>query len=248
MITRREQVAQVRNKAVFAVRDVALIPLTSRSEAEQAISKILATVQQQDEAGSNTDTELSDVDEDAERLNVGGNDSTSEARAVEPSQGILAKGTTFTKNVIQDRGKYGRFAERWFSKNGSNVTARRNQGISSEDLTVSQVSQKDSEPIQDDKARLASDVKHESDGRIEKTVEEGEAPTKATAIESLSGRIERIARLYFSTSGFYFSYDLDLSRRLARDDSSAFGIPLWKQFEPLVSIAVRRRDNTLTFE
>lgn len=224
VITQREQVAQIRGKAVYAVRDVALISLISQAEASKTIENLATSARQQQPEHHDTDTELSDIDEDAESLSKGGNDEPPEAAAVEPPKGMLSKSTTFTKNVINDKGRYGRFAERWFSKNGSNATIRQRQGMSSEQDFPSSSDNQDVHRTSEDEDNV--ETSH--------ATEEITAAKKSTAIESLSGRIQRTARLFFSTSGFYFSYDFDLSTRLDQNDMKPSETPLWKRFDPLV--------------
>jgi hypothetical protein len=232
-------VAQIRSKAVYAVRDVALIPLTSQPEADKVINNTLTSAQQRKSAGTDTDTELSDGEEDAETSSIGGDDVPEEAAAVDPPKGVLAKGTTFTKNVIQDRGRYGRFATKWFSKNGSNANVRRKQGLSSdESATPSQPEQKLGEASQGTETAAADPESNKSESQADQATNAGEPPKEKRAIETLSRRIERTARLYFSSSGFYFSYDLDLSKRFSVHGTAISHSPIWKQFDPQVSFVL----------
>jgi hypothetical protein len=236
VITRRGQVAQIGGKAVYAVQDVALIPLTSQTEADKTINNTLTSVQQQQSASTDTDTELSDGEEDAETSSIGGNDVPEEAAAVDPPKGVLAKGTSFTKNVIQDRGRYGRFAKKWFSRNGSNANVRRKQGLSSEEsLTPSQPEEKLDEVPQGTETAATDPESNKNDSQADRATDAGEPLKQASAIETLTRRIERTARLYFSSSGFYFSYDLDLSKRFSVHGTKMSDSALWKQFDPQVS-------------
>jgi hypothetical protein len=49
----------------------------------------------------------------------------------------------------------------------------------------------------------------------------------------LTPRILRTARLYFSASGFFFSYEHDLSGSLMQRDSVTTSLPLWKRYDDL---------------
>jgi hypothetical protein len=232
-------VAQIRGKAVYAVRDVALIPLNSQLEADKVINNTLTSAQQQQNAGTGTDTELSDGEEDAETSSIGGDDVPEDAAAVDPPKGVLAKSTTFTKNVIRDRGRYGRFATKWFSKNGSNANVRRKQGLSSEEsVTPSQPEQRLGEASQGTETEATDPESNKSESRAEQATNAGEPPKEKRAIETLSRRIERTARLYFSSSGFYFSYDLDLSKRFSVHGTAISDSRFWKQFDPQVSLVL----------
>ena len=52
---------------------------------------------------------------------------------------------------------------------------------------------------------------------------------------TLLPKILRTAKLYFSSRNFYFSYDYDLSRGLGGQASSTSSLPLFQQYDPLVS-------------
>ena len=231
--------AQIRAKAVYAVRDVVLIPLTSQTEAEKIINNTQASVQKQQSASTDTDTDLSDGEVNAETSSLGGNDEPEEATTVEPSKGVLAKGTSFTKNVIQDRGRYGRFAKKWFSKNGSNADVQKKQVLSSnESLTPSKSEQKLDEVSQDTETPATDPQSNKSHAEVDQATDADEPPKAKSAIETLSRRIERTAKMYYSSSGFYFSYDLDLSKRLSVHSSTWSESTLWKQFDPEVSLVL----------
>ena len=272
VITQTEQVAQIRDRAVYAVRDVLLIPLTAQSDAEHVIEKTVASLKQPSKPGVDTDTELSDVEEDAEPSttegeelppeasaveppsnveedaepsNVKGGDKSAEAPAVEPSQRVLGKTSSLAKNVVQQPSRYGRFARGWFGKSAPNVSARSKQeGNKNDDSTVNSSKQDGNELPNNEKTLFAgfqdnADKEDSNEGTAGETLE-NDAPKAAvketSAIETLSGRIQRTTRLYFTSSGFYFSYDHDISARLGRNNTAEPDVPLWKQFDPLVSI------------
>lgn len=226
VITRREEVAQIQGKAVYAVRDVVLVPLKSQSEAEQTITSSLATLKQNADYHHDSETDVTDEEtENAETHNIKDGDKPPEAQAVEPPKGVLKRSTSVAKDVIQDRGKYGRFAASWLAKAGSNLSTRRKQGISSvEDL--------DSQPL-GPKALGGDDASNAARG--------------VSAIETLSRRIQRTARLYFSSGGFYFSYDFNLSRSFGEKIEDHHETPIYKHFNSKVSIAVSLIAIVLTY-
>jgi hypothetical protein len=57
-----------------------------------------------------------------------------------------------------------------------------------------------------------------------------------TTLATLIPRILKTTNLYFTSRSFYFSYDYDLSRSISRQESSSASVPLYKRFDPLVSI------------
>jgi predicted transcriptional regulator len=65
LITQRDQVAQIRGKSVYTIKDVTLIPLSSQSDAEEAIVAATRALKQ----GKKTIAEVSeesDVEDDAD--------------------------------------------------------------------------------------------------------------------------------------------------------------------------------------
>lgn len=238
-ITGREQVAQIRGRPIYAVRDVTLIPLSSRSEAERAISTAQKALKQSGVTAAE-ETDDSDVDEDTEISAIGDSEQPPEAAALEPpkSKGALQKSTTFVKNVVQDQGRYGRFAGRWFSKGGWTASGRRSQGMTSaEDLTKEQEKQAaEALPKEEQDAAPGAEkasVEEPESKNDSKSDPEAQTAKHESVLDSLTPRILRSAKLYFSSSGFYFSYEHDLSGTLMQRDTITTSLPLWKRFGDL---------------
>ncbi|TLD06792.1 hypothetical protein E2P81_ATG10394, partial [Venturia nashicola] len=233
-ITQREQVANIRGKPIYSIKDVILIPLSSQADAESAILGA-NTALKQGKQTSAEDTEESDIEDDAETGSV--NDETPD-RAAEalqaPDSTVLKKSTTFVKDVVQDKGRYGRFANRWFSKSGWAASGRKRQGMSEEEkLTAEQAREADKVLPSDEQASQTIEVPevNEVPPAQESTKETQKSPKASSTIESLTPRILRSARMYFSASSFFFSYDHDLSTSLQTSSTST--LPLWKRFDPL---------------
>jgi vesicle coat complex subunit len=129
-ITPREQVANIRGKAIYSIKDVTLIPLSSQAAAEEAILSAGKSTTQNKKTTAE-DTEESDIEDDAETASVNEETSDKAAEALDaPDNTVLKKSTTFVKDVVQDKGLYGRFANKWFSKNGWTANGRKRQGMS----------------------------------------------------------------------------------------------------------------------
>jgi hypothetical protein len=238
VITRREQVASIRSKAIYAVRDVTLIPLTSQSDAEQRIKTARQRLSKAQGTAAGMETEDSEIDDEAETASIASatdEEASKDAAALEPPEK-----DSFAKNVIQKQGKYGRFAQRWFSRNGSKKDTMRKQGIDTEDETPSEDPQQIVEADKSgDTADTAASNPDQSDltleeASIEESNEVQDAPKDKKAVEYLAPRILRSARLYFNTVGFYFSYDHDISGALTQKSVLTSNLPLWKRFDSLV--------------
>jgi hypothetical protein len=233
-ITQRQQVANIRGKAIYSIKDVTLIPLSSQSAAEEAILSAGRALTH-DKKTPTEETEESDIEDDAETASV--NDETLDevAKALDaPDKTMLKKSTTFVKDVVQDKGRYGRFASRWFSNSGWAASGRKRQGMSEEEkLTAEQARAADKVLPEGERASQTFDTPDvaETPSTEEDTKEVPKSTTAKSTIESLTPRILHSARLYFSSSSFFFSYDHDLSTSMQTSRNST--LPLWKRFDPL---------------
>lgn len=100
------------------------------------------------------------------------------------AQGVAA---SVAQDVIQRGGKYGRFAAGWFSSRGWTAEGRRSQGMSVSEAPEIAVVPSDNAPDLEQNDRRPP---------------------------SLLSKLLRTTEAFFSTGGFYFSYDIDLTRRL----------------------------------
>lgn len=158
----------------------------------------------------------------------------------------MNKATTVVADVIKNKGQYGRFAQRWFSKGGWKSDGIRKQGMSAseDDLSLTPEQKKQAEEsLPDDKKDEVESAPVNTQSQI--SPEEEHSDTKPevvasgeTTLTNLIPRILKTTKLYFTSRSFYFSYDYDISRSLSRQESASASIPLHKRFDPLVSIFV----------
>ena len=252
-ITQSEQVAQIRGKAIYAVRDVALIPLSSKAEAEKAIKKAPKSAKPDKDSKADTkaeETDLSDVEDDVETTSVAADEQTHDADSPVPSKEGSNEQPKDAKNSGQGKGRYGRFATRWFSKSGSNANAQRKQGQSGEDALPPAQQEQDSNsvPASDDntpKVKNVPEPEEDLDKRKDTKPNDdadadadadGKASKDKSAVETLVPRILKNARLFFSWSGFFFSYEHDLSGTLMQKGNLVSDLPMWKRFDPIVCL------------
>lgn len=245
-IARREQVAQIRGKAIFVITDVALIPLSSQADAEHEIVEARKASKL---AKPETLDSGSEEDDDDRSPTIAEEDEHDDASVTAdipevPKPGAIQKTTTVVADVIKNKGQYGRFAQRWFSKGGWKTEGRRKQGMSSEEnlsLTAEQKKQA-AESLPEDKqdetenAPLGTEVTEIEESA---SAEESAVPPTETTLQSLTPRILRATKLYFASRSFYFSYDYDISHSLSRQEPSSSNLPLYKRFDPLVSLVYR---------
>ena len=158
--------------------------------------------------------------------------------------GSLRAGTSVVADVIKDRGKYGRVAEKWFSKAGWKATASGKQSMNSEeDLTREQKRQgieslpndiKPSEESAPGKGNNATQVNQEAEEEAAEQAEKAVPPPNEDILQSLTPRILGTTKLFFASKSFYFSYDHDISHSLSNQEPGSSTLPLYTRFDPLV--------------
>ena len=253
-ISQREQVAQIREKPVYTITGVTLIPLSSQIDAANAISQANKSLKQGKTAeieGAETDDEDDNhsVTQTDDEQDVPGSPTDAPATLdIQKGIGQLKKSSSVVADVIKDKGKYGRFAERWFSKGGWQASANRQPSMSPEDdLTREQKRQGIDALPEESKIDEAPALKEEeitadvNEETKEVSAEELAKPPPSpsqTVLKSLTPRILRTAKLYFASRSFFFSYDYDLSHGMSKQEIRSSPVPLFKRFDPLVSFSL----------
>lgn len=238
MIVQKDQVANIRGKAIYAVRNVVLIPLSSQAEAEKAVKKAPKSAKQGKDAAKGAGKDV-ETDVEAEESDV---EEDEDAAATEASKGGSKQDSKVAEDEIQEKGRYGRFATRWFSRNGSKANARGKQGLSSQEDSPPEHQEDDNSrtPASDGKSGEVVDAQRSeedrSKGEATKTDrgEDRKSPKDKSAIDRLTPRIVRNAGMFFSWSGFYFSYEHDISGTLMQKGDVISNVPMWKRFDSLV--------------
>ncbi|KAF2266535.1 hypothetical protein CC78DRAFT_513664 [Lojkania enalia] len=244
----REQVAQIRGKPVYKITDVALIPLASKADADKAIVFTNEHLQRHKKAEGDGEEE-SETESEYEAPSV--TDSLEEETISPPTEvkdsltgqkGPAGRRTSVAEDVMQKKGLYGRFADKWFSKKGWSAESRRVQGLSSdEDLVKKHKPQDVESTVAPEEEQPASPVKPdalilpEKDGREPVSPEEipkALGGSKDSTTVALLPKILRTTKMYFASGNFFYSYDYDLSRGVSQQKPLS-GLPLFKQSDPL---------------
>ncbi|KAF1954852.1 SacI domain-containing protein [Byssothecium circinans] len=244
----REQVAEIRGKPVYKITDVVLIPLASQADADKAIVLAKEHVKRRNEAeGLGEDAYDSESEDEAPSVT----DSLVEEPPAPPAEakdsatgqrGTLNRKTSVAEDVMQHKGLYGRFADRWFSKKGWKNDKRRAQGMSSEeDLRKTEPKNVEStmpkEEEENPKSPSMPDGLPVEDKDVPEPVSPQDIPKalagqKDDTTNALLPKILRTTKMYFASGNFFFSYDYDLSRGIGQQQLSS-SLPLHKQFDPL---------------
>ena len=250
-ISKRQQVAQIRGAPIYVISDVALIPLSNQDEARKAILQAKESLERAPRAidGDASDSELS---EDEEQNAVEHDDEDHDESYSESNESPLADNqalqerptgsTRSTSNVAEDvigkRGQYGRFAERWFSKKGWTSERRKTLGMSADDKptmpdTTEQVSSKSM--AQSDLASASKTLEVGTQPSHESKLRETIVPSSIA--NTLLPKLLRTTRMFFASNSFFFSYDMDITRRLGTLPTKTSDLPLYRSVDPLVRIA-----------
>lgn len=213
--------AQIYGKPVFVITDVALLPLTSQTDADKAITAATAS-RGSTESTAGSDSELSD----------GGDEDDSLPSDAEPEGPVTSKPglqrsssvTSIAKDVWVNRGQYGRFASQWFSGRGWGLSRNATQPpVASNADTTSE----------GDAAAAANLHEPPSDTPDNEQIKSAEQITGGGSIRDALPKILRTTKMILTSGSFFFSYDFDLTRRLALMTGATKG-PSQDTLDPLV--------------
>ncbi|KAI4955238.1 hypothetical protein J4E91_001096 [Alternaria rosae] len=247
-ISDREQVATVRGKPIYKITDVALIPLSSQADADKAIAATRDHLKRRNRAPGLEDE---DSDSDSEDGAPSVTDSLVEDSSSTPSEvkdsvtgqkGSAQHKTSVAEDVIQRKGVYGRFADKWFSRKGWSADNRRLQGLSSEEnLAAKNVPQNVDSGVPKEEEQPKSESKPDAIPTDDKDISEPVSPEaipkalsgdKDATTVALLPKILQTTKMYFSSGNFFFSYDYDISHGIGQQQASS-SVALFKQFDPL---------------
>jgi hypothetical protein len=258
-ISRREQVALVRGKPVYAVAEVALIPLTSHEDARLAITKARGA-QKRHSAGGDDVIGVSSSDED------GGVESDGELLSEDnvslheddPATQGQRPTSTVAEDVISRKGMYGRFADKFFARKDWSSTRPRNRrpsgDVDDHDLmemkNIEEVSSAEPQDVagsleQDEvqgetiptlpedsvEREIQNDIPAASPAEVKQVLDD-KADDKQIPLLS---KLLTVSKLFFGSKNFYFSYDYDLSRSVLRQPEEQ-ALPLTRTFDSTVSL------------
>lgn len=224
------------------IKDVTLIPLSSQANAEKAINAAQKYLKQNKTSEPEAEPEESDMEEDDAFASAGDEEKPDEAAARESSTSVRKESSISEKNVVQDKARYGQFAKKWFSKGRSNENAAQKQSVNSNTNLTPELDKEasDSSTTRNQQTVPGAEKTEETQGDQAADPDGAAAADnkdleRRSAIESLKPRIKRSARLYFSSGGFFFSYEHNLSGTLMEKLTLVADLPLWKRYDPQVS-------------
>lgn len=200
---------------------MAITPLSSKTEAESSIASTCASLQ------SDADhMDESDTDEDGAGLTEAINDDLEdESMPVGASSAPAAhkRTTSVAEDVMAKKGGYGRFAQKWFSKNGWTADQRRNLGMTG--------SGSDASSAQPAFAEVSA--KEPTSPTLTKEPSAGSHSSVDVTAALLPKLLRTTAVLFGSSQSFFFSYEYDLTRSFATRKTVGSEAPLHTQVDPM---------------
>ncbi|KAL2073444.1 hypothetical protein VTL71DRAFT_10768 [Oculimacula yallundae] len=218
-IVKRQQVAQIQGKPIYVITDVAITPLSSKTEAELSIANTRALLQKTE---GDHGLDESDTDGEEAGFSTRTSDEVEDSISAGPAgiQQPHRRTTSVAEDVIARKGGYGRFAQKWFSKSGWTADQRRNLGMTSGESNSTKSDSSDSKTTPADSTatfHLDEDPKRDS----------------TDVVESLLPKILRTTQILFGSSqSFFFSYDYDLTRSFANRTTSNLEGSLHERVDP----------------
>ncbi|EXJ92042.1 hypothetical protein A1O3_00592 [Capronia epimyces CBS 606.96] len=206
-IVQREQVAQLFGKPVYGITDVALLPLSSQAEADEAIAAVTAS-RSSTASTAGSDSELSDPGEGDDDDSLSSDAESERPIDSKPALHRSPSVTSIAKDVWTNRGQYGRFASQWFSGRGWGM---------SRTATEPPVSST-AEPTSEGGAAAAAsltEAKSHTPPESEPAQPAEQIVTAGGSIKDALPKILRTTKMILTSGSFFFSYDFDLTRRLA---------------------------------
>ncbi|KAG0158488.1 hypothetical protein PDIDSM_6003 [Penicillium digitatum] len=227
-ITQRQQVAQIQGRPIYAVTNVAIIPISSQADASRAIRKAKKESSQEEvtiETFSDED-DLPDNETDRAEgeVEIG---SLPASPTCGTSHACCTSVGSISEDVIAKKFRFGRFAANWVSRNNLGLPR---PGALEQDVPESPFDEASS--LSGD----ASEAKHEAvDEALSEEAgvqSEPDRPKSGQAVELLP-KLLRYTKLLFASRNFFFAYDYDLTRSLHMQEARKDQLPFHKVVDPL---------------
>lgn len=226
------------------ITEVAFIPLSSQSDADNAFAQTKASMNKHGDDNKAGFSDTSD-DEDLHDTVLEDEDPTRPTTPERPlastpgtPRSVGKRSTSVAEDVIEKKGQYGRFADRWFSKKGWSIEKRRRQGMSTAD---------DSEslhelPLQTGDPNNFTDAGSGTRGGVgaapspvKHKVDDAGHEATGEVVASMLPKLIKTTKMMLGARSFYFSYDYDITRRLGDQDDRLSDMSLHKRVDPLVN-------------
>jgi len=243
-VSRRQQVAQIFGKPVYVITGVSVIPLGSQAEAQQAINHTQKLAKKNKDKPEQENEDIQSDTESTVEGTVDNDQSVDSDREVpEPSRGrpsVDLGEFGIVKNVIEKKGAYGVFADKWFSKRGWTTGSKKSQGMSNKQDSTVEMEEKNPLNAAAENASVEKAEEDTSKSWPETPEVKGTAADDKTSIEqerlttSLIPKLVQTTKLLLSSRIFHYSYEQDITNRNIAQSRTSSDVALYKQANPEV--------------
>lgn len=229
-INQRQEVAHIQGRPIYAVTNVAIIPISSQEDASRAIiqarketyqEEVIVEYSDEDDLSDN-EADRAEVEAEVGSVPVSPLRDTSHVRGL--SVGSIAE------DVIGKRVRFGPFAANWMSRKDLGLPR---PGALEQDVSESPIEEAPS-PLENPGSVKDGDVKEAVTDETEAPSDDGR-PKSAQAVDLLP-KLLRYTKLLFASHNFFFAYDYDLTRSLHTQEARKDQLPLHKVVDPLVCV------------
>lgn len=232
-IIQRRLVAQIQGKPVYAVTNVALIPISSQDEAIRAISHARKGLGK--EGADLEETGLEDTSEEESDTDDAGVPSLPVSPGLDDAAHSTAGSisSSIAEDVIGKKLPFSRGAAGWLS------TSLTLPGLASANTELRSIpAVQDSSTTgklhdQAEEKNLASDTTVEDDDADAEPGLSEIIPAPSDRTVTLLPKLLRYTKLLFASENFFFSHGYDLTRRVGVNDLAKSALPLHKVVDPL---------------
>lgn len=221
---------------------MSIIPLSSQAEAQQAITHTQKLAKKNKDKIEQEDEDIQSDTASTVEGTVDNDQSVDSDREVpdlsrgRPSVDLGEFG--IVKNVIEKKGAYGVFADKWFSKRGWTTGSKKSQGMSNKQDDTVEMEEKN--PLNAAAGNTSAEKDKEDTAKSwpESPEVKGSAADDMTSIEqdrlttSLIPKLVQTTKLLLSSRIFHYSYEQDITNRNVAKLRSSSDIALYKQANP----------------
>lgn len=223
--------AQIYGKPIYTIADVAILPISNQSEANEAIIAASKTRSGDQDSEQSDQSESEDEVPHAVQNDLAGSPGDDDKPYLHKNK----SNTSIAEDVAKRKASYGKFASQWFSKRTWISGGQSSSTTQASDHQRPRAESKSSIEMQDYVASQATETNEESKEEIadKETVTSTKELTTNTSAVALLPKILRSTKMILSSRSYYFAYDFDLTRRFALQEKKSLLVTCEK-LDPLV--------------
>ncbi|KAJ5819235.1 hypothetical protein N7474_004826 [Penicillium riverlandense] len=232
-ITQRQQVAQIQGQPIYAVTNVAIIPVSSQADATRAISQARKDVAQDDgglDESASEEEDIADVNETNEAATeINSAPASPNRETFHHTRG--ASVNSIAEDVIGKKVRFGGFATNWLSRKNLGLPTR--PAALKEEIPESPFGDVPSPSEQSAKDEEATEASVPEEANPPPVENKDQSPQQRKQKSDLLPKLLRYTKLIFASHNFFFAYDYDITRSFGAQEARNGHPPLHKVVDPL---------------